>query len=76
MKTKLLVSIGAEGGCIAIYGNVSDAAHPRYRVVVVDERGSHRGGSGVEGAERVRGPRGPAHSRVGSTSMARRLRYR
>ncbi len=30
-----LVSIRAEGGFIAISGDVSDAAHPRYRVVVV-----------------------------------------
>jgi hypothetical protein len=37
MNAKLLVSIGAEGGFIAIYGDVSDAAHPRYRVVVVDQ---------------------------------------
>ena len=37
MNAKLLVSIGAEGGFIAVYGDVSDAAHPRYRVVVADQ---------------------------------------
>lgn len=37
MSAKLLVSIGAEGGSIALYGDVSDAAHPRCRVVVMDQ---------------------------------------
>jgi hypothetical protein len=37
VNAKLLVSIGAEGGFIAVYGDVSDAAHPRYRVVVADQ---------------------------------------
>jgi len=37
VNAELLVSIGAEGGCIALYGNVSDADQLRYRVVVADQ---------------------------------------
>jgi hypothetical protein len=34
---KLLISIGAEGGSIALYGDNTDPAHPRYRMMVVDQ---------------------------------------
>jgi len=36
MSLKLLVSIGAEGGAITLYGDLSDPGHPRYRVVLAD----------------------------------------
>ncbi len=34
---KLLVSIGAMGGSIALYGDITDPAHSRYRMMVVDQ---------------------------------------
>ncbi len=34
---RLLVSIGAEGGAIALYGDMGDLSHPRFMVAVVDQ---------------------------------------
>jgi acetoin utilization deacetylase AcuC-like enzyme len=34
---RLLVSIGAEGGAIALYGDMADPAHRRFKVVVIDQ---------------------------------------
>jgi hypothetical protein len=36
-KAELVLSVGAEGGSIAVYGDQSVAGHPRYRVVLVDQ---------------------------------------
>jgi hypothetical protein len=34
---KLLISIGAEGGSIALYGDITDASKPRFKLMVVDQ---------------------------------------
>ncbi len=51
MSLKLLVSIGAEGGAIALYGDVSDSGPRRYRVVLADQTPifleNEEGGAGI-----------------------------
>lgn len=34
---QLLISIGAEGGSIALYGDITDASQPRFKLMVVDQ---------------------------------------
>lgn len=36
-EAKLLISIGAAGGSLALYGDTSDPDHSRYKVVMVDQ---------------------------------------
>jgi hypothetical protein len=36
-KATLLVSIGAEGGSIALYGEDGDSTNRRFRVMIVDQ---------------------------------------
>lgn len=36
-QVRLLLAIGAEGGSIAIYGDMNDPARPQYKIVLADQ---------------------------------------